>query len=104
MNNSISNAIAVTVLGILGGTLRADQASGEVSPGPGPSGVPASPRVTGKDWTMWGGTPGRNQVNPFEYLTALQKHANKLSDHPDDWMPWNYRDTLQKETALPPIR
>jgi len=45
-----------------------------------------------------------NQVNPFEYLTALQKHANKLSDHPDDWMPWNYRDTLQKETALPPIR
>jgi hypothetical protein len=45
-----------------------------------------------------------NQINPFEYLTALQKHANKLSDHPDDWMPWNYRDTLQKQATLPPNR
>jgi len=42
-----------------------------------------------------------NQINPFEYLTALHKHAHELSNHPDDWMPWNYRDTLQKQTTLP---
>jgi hypothetical protein len=37
-----------------------------------------------------------NDVNPFDYLTELQKHANELSSDPDNWMPWNYRDTLQK--------
>jgi transposase len=36
-----------------------------------------------------------NEVNPFEYLTQLQKHANELSPHPESWMPWNYRDILQ---------
>jgi len=40
-----------------------------------------------------------NGVNPFDYLTALQKHADELSAHPADWMPWNYRDTLVKQTA-----
>ncbi len=29
-------------------------------------------------------------VNPFDYLTALQKHAAELSESPDRWMPWNY--------------
>ena len=37
-----------------------------------------------------------NGVNPFDYLTQLQKHAHELSSNPDNWMPWNYRDTLQK--------
>ena len=40
-----------------------------------------------------------NKVNSFEYLTELQKHANELSSHPDRWMPWNYRDTLQRTDA-----
>jgi transposase len=40
-----------------------------------------------------------NGVNPFDYLTQLQKHADGLSAHPADWMPWNYRDTLVKQTA-----
>ncbi len=40
-----------------------------------------------------------NGVNPFDYLTQLQKHADELSAHPADWMPWNYQDTLQKQTA-----
>jgi len=35
-----------------------------------------------------------NQVNPFEYLTELQRHAEKVSANPQNWMPWNYRDTL----------
>jgi len=40
-----------------------------------------------------------NGVNPFDYLTALQKHADELCVHPADWMPWNYRNTLLKQTA-----
>jgi transposase len=34
-----------------------------------------------------------NGVNPFDYLTELNKHADELSAHPADWMPWNYRST-----------
>ncbi|MFC1783684.1 IS66 family transposase [Planctomycetota bacterium] len=41
-----------------------------------------------------------NNINPFDYLTELQKHANELSSNPDSWMPWNYRDTLQKTNIL----
>jgi transposase len=40
-----------------------------------------------------------NGVNPFDYLTELQKHADELCAHPADWMPWNYRGTLLKQTA-----
>jgi transposase len=40
-----------------------------------------------------------NGVNPFDYLTQLQKHTDELSAHPADWMPWNYRDTLLKQAA-----
>jgi len=40
-----------------------------------------------------------NGVNPFDYLTQLQKHADELCAHPADWMPWNYRDTILKHTA-----
>ncbi len=32
-----------------------------------------------------------NDVNPFEYLTELQRHAGELADQPEHWMPWNYR-------------
>jgi transposase len=39
-----------------------------------------------------------NSVNAFEYLTTLHKHANELSSHPADWMPWNYQDALRKLT------
>ena len=37
-----------------------------------------------------------NAVNPFEYLIALQKHAEELVKNPAAWMPWNYRATLQQ--------
>ena len=33
--------------------------------------------------------------NPFEYLTELQKHVNKVRDNPSQWMPWNYRETMK---------
>jgi hypothetical protein len=32
-----------------------------------------------------------NQVNPFDYLTALLRHPAELSVCPAEWMPWNYR-------------
>ena len=35
-------------------------------------------------------------VDPFDYLTELQRHAKKLVEEPADWMPWNYRDTLAR--------
>jgi len=44
-----------------------------------------------------------NGANPFDYLTALQKHADELRAHPADWMPWNYRDTLARQVAPQPI-
>jgi transposase len=33
-----------------------------------------------------------NQANPFDYLTLLQRHADRLAVSPQLWMPWNYRD------------
>ena len=33
-------------------------------------------------------------VNPFEYLQALQKNAPAVTDKPAEWLPWNYREQL----------
>jgi transposase len=30
------------------------------------------------------------KVNPFDYLTQLQKHSKELRQNPGEWMPWNY--------------
>ena len=35
-------------------------------------------------------------ANPFDYLTELQRHAEELKRSPSEWMPWNYRETLQR--------
>ena len=32
------------------------------------------------------------EANPFDYLTALQRHADALAASPSAWMPWNYRN------------
>jgi hypothetical protein len=37
-----------------------------------------------------------NGVNPFEYLTELQRHTEELSAKPVEWMPWSYRDRLAR--------
>jgi len=37
--------------------------------------------------------------NPFDYLTQLQEHAEELLHNPQDWMPWNYLDTLGRISA-----
>jgi len=31
------------------------------------------------------------EANPFDYLTAVQKHAART---PAQWMPWNYSEML----------
>ena len=33
-------------------------------------------------------------VNPFEYLNALQRHAQDVIGHAARWLPWNYREQL----------
>jgi hypothetical protein len=34
------------------------------------------------------------KVNPFDYLTTLQKNSSALFANPSQWLPWNYQDTL----------
>ena len=41
-----------------------------------------------------------NDVNPFDYLTELQRHAEDLATSPGEWMPWNYRETLERIVSL----
>ena len=41
-----------------------------------------------------------NRVNPFDYLTELQRHAEEMKQTPSEWMPWNYRETLARTGAL----
>ena len=33
-------------------------------------------------------------INPFDYLIQLQLHSQELIHNPDQWLPWNYQDTL----------
>lgn len=40
-----------------------------------------------------------NEVNPFDYLTELQRHAGQVAAHPERWLPWNYRAALPKDTG-----
>lgn len=36
------------------------------------------------------------KANPFDYLTELQRHADEVAKSPSAWMPWNYRETLER--------
>jgi len=45
-----------------------------------------------------------NNENPFAYLVAIQKNRALCDRSPKDWLPWNYRETmdrLSKERAPP---
>jgi len=39
-------------------------------------------------------------ANVFDYLAELDRHAADLAANPENWMPWNYRQTL--ESISPP--
>jgi transposase len=48
-------------------------------------------------------------ANPLGYLTQLQQLAAELALNPAQWMPWNYRATLEAVTipggpGVPPLR
>ena len=35
-----------------------------------------------------------NGANPFDYLVALQRNHAFVEENPEEWMPWNYQETL----------
>jgi transposase len=40
-------------------------------------------------------------ANPFDYLTELDRHANRVASNPAAWMPWNYGETLASLASSP---
>jgi transposase len=38
-------------------------------------------------------------ANSFHYLTELQRHAPEVAANPSQWMPWNYRETLERSAS-----
>jgi transposase len=36
-------------------------------------------------------------INAFDYLIALQRHADELKAQPERWLPWNYQATVEAE-------
>ncbi len=42
-----------------------------------------------------------NGIAPFEYLVALQRHAEAVAAYPSVWMPWTYQATLASLTPGP---
>jgi transposase len=39
------------------------------------------------------------EANPFDYLTELARHADLAGAAPQNWLPWNYRQTLATITS-----
>lgn len=37
-------------------------------------------------------------INPFEYLTVLQKHSSEIFRNPADWLPWTFENTIGQKT------
>jgi transposase len=38
-----------------------------------------------------------NEVNPFDYLTVLQRNSSQVFKNPQNWMPWNYKSIIPSE-------
>ena len=36
------------------------------------------------------------EADPFDYLNELQRHAEEVAADPAQWMPWNYRETMER--------
>jgi len=37
-------------------------------------------------------------INPFECLTALQKHSSEIFQTPAAWLPWAFESTIVKKS------
>lgn len=40
-------------------------------------------------------TAHHNKVNPIQYLTDLLNYSEKVNLAPRDWLPWNYKNTVE---------
>jgi len=40
-----------------------------------------------------------SKINPFEYLTELQKNTSAIFKNPQQWLPWNYKENLVSSTS-----
>jgi len=40
-------------------------------------------------------------ADPFDFLVVLQRHHEAVVAHPDQWMPWNYQQTLAERSPAP---
>ena len=36
----------------------------------------------------------KNMVNPYDYFIAVQRHQKPVKAHPEQWLPWNYKEAL----------
>ena len=45
-----------------------------------------------------------SDADPFDYLTQLQRHPDRVSAAPADWLPWNYRQQLATAEPSPESR
>lgn len=43
-------------------------------------------------------------INPFEYLTELERHSDSAQKNPDRWLPWNYKQMLAHLTQKSPAK
>jgi hypothetical protein len=43
-----------------------------------------------------------NAVNPFDYLTRLQEHADEVAAEASRWLPWNYQAALAERRTEQP--
>lgn len=42
-----------------------------------------------------------NGVNPFDYMLAVVRNGSAVRAAPGAWMPWNYRERLAEQAAVP---
>jgi len=40
-----------------------------------------------------------NRLNPWTYLMALVHHPDQVRGSPEQWLPWNYQDALERAKA-----
>lgn len=43
----------------------------------------------------------RNGINPWDYLTELQRNHEAVNREPEHWLPWTYQPTLTREDGAP---
>lgn len=45
-------------------------------------------------------TAGLGNINLFDYLNELQRQGEAVREHPMDWLPWTYQQTLERLIPL----